>query len=385
MLIKPTRVAIDTQEDIHNISNRRRTIIIYRYTKPHNTEFCYFRDYLYDIFILTHSALEGINYILPKDNIMYFRNTYRGCIRNPFLPDGSLDMSAEISFLNGWFATRYVNPYMEALWVDRSKYITNNGVVDHLNCESNNDILEPLPLYYTFEDQVRLEPAKSYRDFDFNNCYMKDVPLYHLGDFKDKYTRFVIIDLEEEDILASGGFNQIYQPAVKQYQESAREIISTAFVQCLEIVTNSIFSQVAIVFDLEAENTIFNIDRSLLRLKYDYRLSKQDITNEYGKLITSCNIVGESLSDLLFDHYKLTETMPTRIHFFISDTINKVILGKSKTPQPIKHSVGYSTSDCDEQLYRYAMGQYPFEFMENNPDIQRDIAAFSEKLRKESL
>jgi hypothetical protein len=390
MLVKNFINPVDSIEDITNIPERRRFVIIYKYSGPHRTLYEMYQGGMYqggvnntyDLYVINSSTLVGKDYIIPKGTVVQYKNTYRGKITNPFNPDGSLNMAGFCIFNSSSFATRIVTG--PELYKFSKKDVLRDGTYENyianlLKC----DTITPFPNYYNVEDQAHLAKA-DYQKMDFE-LFLNRVPEYTLNDLRDSKTTFVALSINDENNIFrnENDFSRIIE-AGNPYTDYNQSVINTvrdqiinAFLTCYDEVNDSLFSQVYIIIDIESG--LMNIPVNGLTLKHSYNITKEEINSEYLMLLEKVDEVVENLyetfsTDYINDIVIPIGRIPERMEFYISPTLCKINITsayKNKDNNSIKAMAEYSTSDAEESSLCREVGEfmYPsdYDYIEDEP------------------
>jgi hypothetical protein len=375
MIIRNFVKPVHCIEDITNILDRRRFVIIYEYPDcPHKTAYEIYTNHIYDIFVINISTVLGSDYIIPKGIVVQYKNVYRGKVLNPFNPDGSFNLSATCIFNSSSFSTRIVNG-RDIFRVNKKDLIMNGTYENYISNLLKSDTLTPLPVYYNIEDQARLSTGE-HKDIDFD-VFLNNSPNYTLNNFRDTKTSFITLEIHEDNLLQNNRdilslFSKPFYPNL--ISDSDKYIINSigdrfmdAFLSCYDIVTVSIFAQVYIIIDLYSG--LMNIPKDSLTLKYAYNVNMDEVSKEYLYLKTEIDGIVVNLFESVEDDYydicsnPLDET-PTRIMFYISPSRCKIKFTDPYNRKNIRTSSDYSASDVDESSTSRDLGDtmYPSEY-----------------------
>lgn len=324
MLIKPFYKEIESVSDIPNITQKARYLLIYRYSSPHNCSDAEtigsFNDSndVYDIFLINDSIVDGINYLIPKNIILYNRNCYRGYSKHALLPDGkTINYKAPLYFLTGTYSnTIHRKNRYDPLIVSSYDILSTcggpgeTGLEDELMSVLHSEYIQPFPQFYNIEDQARLSQKYGSKlrigDFlyDFNN-----MGNYVLGDLIDEYTRVAIIDMPNDaniinmDYNKDGGYSEDVNTFIKlnngkMYDYNGlKSSITQIFINISMIRNRTNISAFDLVIDLEEQ--IFNIPYTSIKMKYV--LPKEEIINEYKMLCMRISEIMDNLCELTLD------------------------------------------------------------------------------------
>jgi hypothetical protein len=384
MLIRNFIKPVHSIDDIRNIPERRRFVIIYKYPDgPHKTMFEIYQNDIYDLYLINMSTLVGIDYIIPKDMIIQYRNTYRGKIVNPFNLDGSFNLNSFCAFNTASFATRIVNG-IDVIRLTKRDLISNGTYENHIANIMKCDTIIPFPTYYNVEDQARLTKG-DFQKMDFE-LYLNDTPQYTLNDFRDAKTTFISLDIHEDNLFNNQrqferflyGFNN--QMAYDFEEQSMTNIIKdhfmAIFLDCYDIIMRSIFAQAYIIIDLESG--LITVNKETLTLKYTYKITKEEIIKEYAHVLQEIDEISESFdvfsTDYLSDRIYQFENIPSRMMIYISPARCKIKLVYSKEKKlynmrNVNITSEYSSSDTEEGVLAKETGESMFcEYMINDDE-----------------
>lgn len=383
MIIKPFSSQLNSVDDIENLRDIRRYIILYKYRSPHKINFfeeVYGGD-LYDVYLVNSSSIDGHDFIVPSKYILHTSNAYRGKATNCINKDGSLNKSAVINFYSGSYANK-IHDKTGGNVMDTFSTISSihsGGTSEQsMTMMLNSDLALPFPCYYNIEDQAKMA-ASNFKDCDFlyNFC---EVPSYTIGDLIDNHTVCVNLEVDGDDK------NVLFGGPTAKFQDDSKVIdvvnlgdfkdtITSTFIKCFESVLFSIFSQAYFIFDLQSG--LFSIPETGLRVKYSYGIDKHVITKAYADLLGQgsciCDGIDWCSQDVdtpmhTFETYDRTgrpmyDMMPDKLMVFISTTSCKIkmtctsLYGMSKR---LSHTSDCSSSDgdtlsqseaCDGQIY----------------------------------
>jgi hypothetical protein len=332
MLIKNFSHPIDTINDINNITERRRFVIVYKYHSPHQTIFELYNDNNYDLYVINTSTIIGVDYIIPKNIIVQCKNNYRGCVKSPFNSDGTFNMNALCEFNNSYYSSRIVNG-KEILRYTKKDIIEFSELLDYISSITKSDLICPFPEYYNIEHQARFNKAY-YNEMDFDNISIS-IPSYTLNDFRDERTAYVSLDINDDFIIQdkpiknSGLVSYKYRNEVENLYRTLSDYLITVLVECYEHIMKTIFSQVYIIIDLDSG--LFTVDKDSLRIKYSYNVSNEEFRKEFSFLVSLLSDKAESCSDVFNEDLMCSNiseyiTLPTRLTMFISPTLCKMRL-----------------------------------------------------------
>lgn len=330
MLIKPFHKVIEDINDIPNIIQKNRYLLIYRYSGPHKCSdselIGYFNDIndIYDVYLINDSVVDGIGYLIPKNILLYNRNCYRGYARHVLMPDGkTINKNAPVNFLTGTYMdTIHRKNEHDPLIVSSYDVISTTGgpgetgLEDELMSVLHSDYVQPYPQFYNVEDQARLYDKYGNKlrigDFlyDFNN--MGD---YVLGDLIDEYTKVAIIDMPTDtNIIDTEYYNNSSLDETNNYNiklnngllydfANLKSAITNIFIDISMIRNKTRFSTFDLIIDLEGQ--VFSVPLESLRSKFV--LSKEELLSEY-------KILCIRLSELMDNIYELTLDVPDSIY-----------------------------------------------------------------------
>jgi hypothetical protein len=372
MLIRNFVKPVHSIDDIRNIPERRRFVIIYKYPDgPHRTMFELYQNDIYDLYIINMSTLVGMDYIIPKDIVVQYKNTYRGKVINPFNADGSFNLNSFCVFNTASFATRIVNG-IDVIRLTKKDLISNGTYEDYIGNLLKCDTIVPFPTYYNVEDQARLAKG-DFQKMDFE-LYLNDAPQYTLNDFRDTKTTFISLDIHEDNLFNNERqFDSIlhgYDDFGQSLTNIIRDHFIAIFLECYDVVMRSIFAQVYIIIDLES--SLVTIDKKTLTLKHTYKITEEEIIKEYAHVLQNIDEVSESFNvfstDYISDHICQFENIPSRMMIYISPTRCKIKLtySKEKILYNMRNaSTGstaseYSSSDADESVLARETGESMF-------------------------
>jgi hypothetical protein len=323
MIIKSFDPTIVGPEDIRNISYRRRLVIIYDYKSPHLSETLLYGNGEYDVYVLNVSTIDGVDFLIPKGVELECKNSYRGVACNAINQDGTINYNSAVRFHNGYFAST-VKHGLDKIGLLKPSMLYGGDTTreDEFCYITKSDVVIPTPIYYNMEDQARLGSGYI-KDCDFDmNIY--DVPTYSLSDFRDPYTRFIIFQIDDDNLIGGrADINNIFGPYSDGIDvDTYRQSICRAFIKAYEAVALSIFSQVFIVFD--TDNGTFNIDTKSLKLKFGRNKSPSEITKGFAWLVTKIAPIADNELELLLPYQvdlmdPSSAITPTRLTFYISD------------------------------------------------------------------
>jgi hypothetical protein len=375
MLIRNFIKPVDNIDDIDNITERRRFVIIYAYNQAlHHTMYEVYGGKIYDLYVLNTSTIIGNDFIIPKGIITQVRNSYRGKVISPFNPDKSFNMNALCFFHNSYYANRIVNGGELLRFTKQDVY--ENGSLDEYVCRLlKTDTMCPFPNYYNVEDQAHLA-KNNYKEFDFGTRF-EQAPEYPLSAFRDAKTTYLTLTIEtdkvfqEETVLYS--LSKYSKVDILTALMQIKEELFYAFIDCYDSIAKSLFAKAYIIFDLE--DGLYNVPRESLTLKYSFNISLKEIQNEYIYLLNMIGSIFEKRinpisTDYLDDELFNIQNFPHRISFYISPAKCKIRLSNpfKNTPQaPL--SSEYSSSDIDESSIAKCMNEPIFlsEYGINNP------------------
>ena len=322
MLIKPFYKEIEDVSDIPNIMQKNRYLLIYRYSGPHACSdsgiIGTFNDSndMYDIYLINDSIVDGIDYLIPKNIMLYNRNCYRGYARHAVLPNGKINYKAPLNFITGTYAnTVHRKNKNDPLILTSYDVLSSCGgpgetcFEDELMSILHSEYIQPYPQFYNVEDQARLSEKYGSKlrigDFlyDFNGMGQ-----YTIGDLIDDYTKIAVIDMPTDANLidltystesySNGSNNIIKMNNGATYDfNNLKSAITQIFIDISMIKYKTNFSAFDLIIDLEENG--FNIPYSSLRMKY--KLSNEEITNEYKILCMRISEIMDNLCELTYD------------------------------------------------------------------------------------
>ena len=381
MLIKPFYKSIDDISDIENIIEKRRFIIIYRYSKPHSwahdDKYGVFRNNVMDVYLINDSVVEGVDYIIPKGITLYNRNCYRGVSNDILDLNENINYNATISFAEGSFLNRVSKVKDEPFTISSPKILLASGgpggtcYDDELMYTLKSDYIQPYPKFYNIEDQAHLKkrnPNISIGDFTYD---IENLPIYSLGELCDRYTQIALIDIQDTGNLVYS-FENDYYDASKMSDNSFMELdflkekITTLYINVMMSIMDSIFSKANVIIDIESGT--FNVPIESLSMKFS-NITKEYITKEYAKLLIDISqhvdyMVGDIVDDIPNELFT-NNFYPNRLNISISNTIskiklsniNKTVINNSKKKDSFSTSSNVSSSDSDELVQRFCIGE----------------------------
>ena len=383
MLLRDFPSCRESVDDIKNITEKRRYILIFKYDDPVHIGLNYCYDNLvgnYDIYLINESTVHGNNFYIPNGITLMQRNHYRGIIKEPFKDSTSnLNLNAEIMFYHGSFIDRVHQENGEVFKLSSPTLMKSCGgpgytsIEDELKCLLRSDYIQPFPEFYNIEDQAIFDnkhTGKIVGDF----CYeFNDVPDYKLGDLIDPYTKVAVIDMPNinkliklsfADSIASENYlnedddpNITFNTGLTVNLESFKSKLTWCFIKINQFLMDSVFSQADIIIDIE--DATFNILNDSLRLKFR-ELNKKDIMTDLTALVTKVselvdNLFGE-IDDTPNEIYS-NNLCPNRLYIHISNTGCKMKVSntyklslnrRNGKMSPIYSSSDSSAGDTDE-------------------------------------
>lgn len=372
MLIKPSISSIEDVDDIENIEQKRRYIIIYHYDKPHDWimsptlgSFGFGSD---DVYLINDSVVAGKDYLVPRGIKLYCRNCYRGVVYNPLLDDGIINKQATCRFAEGSFMNRLHRENDMPLVVSSPSILLSSGgpggcsFEEELMCELNSEYIQPFPKFYNIEDQAWFSNRNGklkIGDFTYD---ISDVPVYRLGELIDKHTNVCVMNIQHDNFLNLTP-NPFYREncidIMKNALDSFKVRVNDIYISIQMSIINSIFSKADVIIDLDSGT--FNIPMDSLRLKFS-NIGKDHIQREYAKLVYDINQDVDNVSDCfqyLPDELYKSNAFPNRLIISISNTFSSIKLSNINDGRLFKPNLSkISTSDGDElvQLYCCSIG-----------------------------
>ncbi len=371
MLIKPSISSVEDIDDITNIEQKRRYIIIYKYNKPHDWMMSetlgLFGNGNDDVYLINDSVVVGKDYLVPSGIKLYCRNCYRGVVRNPFLDNGIINKLAPCTFAEGTFMNRLHRKNDAPFVISSPSILLASGgpggcsFEEELMCELNSDYIQPFPKFYNIEDQAWLSNRNSklkIGDFTYD---ITDVPSYSLGELIDKYTRVCVMELPSDNFLnlTSNPFYRTNQQLdIKDILESFKVHVNDIYISIQMSLINSIFSKADIIIDLDSGT--FNIPLNSLKLKFA-NIDKEYIQKDFAKLAFDINQNVDNVSECFQyvpDELYKRGMFPNRLTISVSNTFSSIKLSNinDKIFKPNLSKI--STSDGDElvQMFCSAIG-----------------------------
>jgi hypothetical protein len=197
--------------------------------------------------------------------------------------------------------------------------------------------------------------------------FLNDVPQYTLNDFRDAKTTFISLEIHEDNLFNNQkqlnsilyGFDGAISGDIEAQNitDMVREHFLAVFLDCYDIIARSIFAQAYIIVDLESG--LLTVDKDTLTLKHSYKMSKEEITNEYAAIVQQIDGTVESLdvfsTEYMNECFCQFENIPYRVMFYISPSKCriKLLYNKENLFPKIKNiptSSEYSSSDADESV-----------------------------------
>jgi hypothetical protein len=365
MLVRNFERIVDSIDDMPNLPERRRFVVIYKYPEgPHRTMFEVYTGNTYDLYVINTSTIIGTGYIIPKGLTVQFKNTYRGSVIYPFNPDGSINLGADCIFNNVNYSTRIVNG-KDILRANKKELANNESFGNYLTHILKSELFAPLPTYFNMEDQARLAKGDDRdRNFEILPQYVDEVA-HKLSDFRDKKTTYITLDIQEDNLLQNQEnikhiiFPFNYVEEKNWVLDLVRDQFMSGFLDCYDIVMKSIFARAYIIFDIESG--IFSIDKETLTLKHSYNITKEEVSKEYALMVMDVAPISDNLSDVLTsDQGYYMDEIPSRVTFYISPALCRMrfsIPEKQKVVGPLTGESAYSASDVDESSLAKEFGE----------------------------
>jgi hypothetical protein len=365
MLVRNFGHIIESIDDMPNLPERRRFVVIYKYPEgPHQTIYELYTGNTYDVYVINTSTIIGTGYIVPKGLTAQFKNTYRGRVTNPFHPDGSINLEATCLFNNVNYATRIING-RDIIRANKKELVNNDSFANYITHILKSEIFAPLPIYFNGEDQARLAKGdEKDLNFDIFPEWLSEVR-YKLKDLRDRKTSFISLDIQEDNLFQNKEkitqliFPYNYREEKRWVVDLIRDEFMMGFLDCYDIVMKSIFAQAYIIFDIESG--IFSIAQDTLTLKHSYNITKEEVTKEYALMVTEIAPISDNLSDVLTsDHGIYIEEIPSRVTFYISPTVCQIRFSIPEEQKVLTSLTGenkYSASDVDESSLAKEFGE----------------------------
>lgn len=321
MLIKPFVKQIEEIDDIKNITQKNRYIIIYKYSGPHETSISNalkpikFNDLdnYYDVYLINDSQITGVNYYIPQGIKLFNRNTYRGISQDLLLPENKINYAARINFTIGTYLNRIVRSHDTPLVLSSVDSILNSGYPGGTAMEEeimrilNSEYIQPYPEFYNIEHQARMNgkygDSIKIGDFLYDYGEMKE---YTLKELIDSYTKIAIIDIPTEfNIVDPYSLdNNNLNPYVKLNNgrsidlESLKSEITKMYLDIVISMSRTIFSACDIILDIESG--LFSVPKESLKLKF-IGLNKDEISRDYARICLDISNDIDNLSDMSMD------------------------------------------------------------------------------------
>lgn len=364
----------DTIDDIKNIEQARRFILIFRYNGPHTTLNCVYNtiDDNYDVYLINCSVVKGNNFLVPLGITLYCKNQYRGNCQHALNFDGKVNYDAMVSFYESSFGNRVHRSDKDFWCLSSYDCVDNTGVESEFLQTMKSELIQPYPMYYNIEDQAQMEllnPKGKYGDFIYD---MTGCPMYRLGDLIDSRTKIAIVDMpykvqmvKPAALLYRDASNcyptdDIYptdedsmNPNIKFDNGIVADLgefqfdISSAFMLITEYILNSVFSSLDVIID--TESGMFNVPMNTLKVRFD-NLSKDFILKDY---INLTNKIGDAV-DRYFGEIDIpnaayrSNAYPTRLYMHFSESGCKI--RASNYQMKLKATDNISSSDSDEYV-----------------------------------
>jgi hypothetical protein len=332
MLVRNFVTHADSIDDINNIPERRRFVVVYKYPDgPHHTLYEVYQKEMYDLYLINTSTVVGVDYIIPKSMVIQYKNTYRGKVYNPFNFDGSFNLNAMCIFNNSTFVTRIVNG-REIIRLSKKDVLCDGTYENYISNITKSNTITPFPTYYNIEDQARLAKG-DHQKMDFE-LFLNDVPQYTLSDFRDKKTTFISLVIHEDNIFQNEnniskiiGVSGPRQDYNQFLIDTIRDQFMDAFLSCYDTVSQSVFAQAYIILDIDSG--LMNIPKEQLTLKHSYNITKDEINVEYMLLLQKIEEIALSLyetfsTDYINDHIIPLKEIPERVTFYVSPALCKI-------------------------------------------------------------
>lgn len=382
MILRDFASCRETVDDIKNITEKRRYILIFKYDNPIHFGLNYCYDNLagnYDLYLINESTVHGNNFYIPHGITLMQRNHYRGSVREPIIDGDKINQNSDIIFYHGSFTNRIHQDNGEIFRLSSPTVMESCGgpgyttIEDEFKYLLKSECIQPFPEFYNIEDQAVFDNKHTGRyvgDFwyDYN-----EVPSYKLRDLIDPYTRIAIIDMPDmnaliklslADSIASENYlcedadpNIKFNNGLTVELESFKEKLTWCFIKLNQYLMDSVFSQADIIID--TEDGTFNILNESLRVKFR-ELNKKDIMDDLTLLVSKVSELVDDqfgeIDDTPSEIYK-NNLCPNRVYVHISNTgckmkvsnTYKLALNKHNGQiNPIFATSESSASDTDE-------------------------------------
>jgi hypothetical protein len=380
MLIKNFVNPTHSIEDINNIPERRRFVVIYKYPDgPHKTLYEIYQNDIYDLYLINTSTVVGKDYIIPQGMVVQYKNTYRGKVFNPYNSNGFFNQNALCVFNNSSFVTRIVNG-KEIIRLSKKDVLCDGTYENYISNLTKSNTITPFPIYYNIEDQAHLAKG-DYQKMDFE-LFLNDVPQYTLNDFVEKKTTFISVSIHEDNVFQNEtNISQIMsinnpQDSYNKFMvDTVKDQFMDAFLTCYDIVSQSIFAQAYIVLDIDSG--LMNVPKDYLTLKHSYNITKDEINVEYMLLLqkieeVSLNLCDTFSTDYINDNIIPFTKIPEKVMFYVSPTLCKIKFFTSNQKQIFEEKVSgeYSVSDIEESSFckEFSETMYPSEYITEEDD-----------------
>ena len=382
MILRDFTPCRETVDDIKNITEKRRYLLIFKYDTPIHFGLNYCYDNLagnYDLYLINESTIHGNNFLIPKGITLMQRNHYRGTVKEPLLDGNKINYNADVIFYHGSFSNRIHRDNDFVFRLSSPTFMESCGgpgytsIEDEFRSILNSDWIQPFPEFYNIEDQAVFDTKHTGR-FVGDFCYdYSEVPTYKLGDLIDPYTKIAVIDMPNVNDLiklsftnsiASEGYlsedadpNIRFNNGLSVNLESFKEKLTWCFIKFNQFVMDSVFSQVDIIIDVE--DGTFNVMNETLLVKFR-ELSKKSIMDDLSLLVTRIGEVVDrefgELDETPNDIY-MNNLCPNRVYVHISNTGCKMRVSntykldlnkRTGKLNPIYASSDSSAGDTDE-------------------------------------
>lgn len=380
MIIRPFKAQIESVDDIGNILNAKRFIVLYKYKTPKQrvymetpSELFLGENNRYGVYLMNLSTIDGSDYIIPSKFMVHVRNAYTGHCIAPLLPNGKLNMDSMVTFELGSYSNRVhsksVPDLCETSFNTMQSYNTDFMSEAELQSMLRTNFCVPFPTYYNIEEQCRLATS-AYKELDFVQDY-NEVPVYRLGDLIDSKTTVVVEQVDGDTDNLFGNFDtDIIKFANKDNVDISgiKGVVYQLFIGCFEMMMDSIFSEGCFIFDLQAGT--FNAPPSSFKLKYKYGMNRETIKQSYGQVVDGINVAIENVFESYYEsddgpgpitlpqyynggHGAVFDLMPEKLYVYTSVTTCslklecKSLYGMNKKEYTFHMNI-CATSDTDE-------------------------------------
>ena len=382
MILRDFASCRETVDDIKNITEKRRYILIFKYDTPVHFGLNYCCDNLagnYDIYLINESTIHGNNFLIPNGVTLMQRNHYRGAVREPFKDENNLNYNSDVIFYHGSFSNRihrdndFVFRFSSPTIMESCGGPGYTSIEDEFKSILHSDWIQPFPEFYNIEDQAVFDTKHSGK-FVGDFCYdFSEMPTYKLGDLIDPYTKIAVIDMPDvneliklsftNSIAAEGYLSEDADPNIKFNNgitvnlEEFKSRLTWCFIKFNQFVMDSVFSQVDIIIDVE--DGTFNVMNETLKVKFR-ELRQKDIVEDLTLLVTRIGeVVDREFGELddTPDEIYMNNLCPNRVYVHISNTGCKIKVSntykldlnkRTGRIDPIYSSSESSAGDTDE-------------------------------------